>query len=59
MGEKVVLYGAGKFGVFAALVLQNRGTAPYCFCDKNTSDGIGLNKDEVFYSHGLIKTGRS
>ena len=40
MTEKVVLYGAGRYGAFAALVLQNRDAAPCCFCDKNISDGI-------------------
>jgi len=43
MNDKLILYGTGGFGIFAALMLSASGTQPYCFCDKKQagqSDGV-------------------
>ncbi|MCL2153887.1 MAG: FkbM family methyltransferase [Oscillospiraceae bacterium] len=40
MSDKLVLYGAGRYGVFAALVLSAAGNTPCCFCDKEHQDSI-------------------
>ena len=59
MNNKLVLYGAGRFGVFAALVLSARGCAPCCFCDKNISDGVEPITGLPIISPEKLKSGYS